>query len=116
VRLMQRADLVVTDSGGVQEEAVALAKPLLVIRDATERPEAVRAGAARLVGTRRDRIARQIGALLDEADPGARFARCPTLFGDGRAAARIVDVLLGRPVAEFDPAPRDPPQVTVAAE
>lgn len=94
VRLMQRADLVLTDSGGVQEEAAALGKPTLVLRDTTERPEGIAAGAARLVGTDRDAI---VAAALENRP----FAVPRDLYGDGRAATRIVDGLLGRPVAEF---------------
>ena len=116
VRLMQRSDLVLTDSGGVQEEAVALGRPVLVMRDVTERSEAVAAGAARLLGTRKDRIVRQIEQILNGRR--ARFAPAPALYGDGQAAARIVDGLLGRPVEEFAAAglPRAPARVTAAAE
>ena len=109
VALMRRADLVLTDSGGVQEEAVALGRPVLVARDATERGEAVAAGAARLIGTDGERISRELAALLDGPP---LFALRPDLFGDGRAASRIVAGLLGDPVAEFASSPR----VTAAAE
>ena len=117
IRLMQRADLILTDSGGVQEEAAALGKPVLVARDLTERPEAVDAGAARLVGRDRAHILSQMIGLLDDPDRGRRFTRRPTLYGDGRASLRIVDALLGRPVEEFaeDPAAAAP-VVTAAAE
>jgi UDP-N-acetylglucosamine 2-epimerase (non-hydrolysing) len=98
VRLMQRARLVLTDSGGVQEEAVALGKNVLVLRDATERPEGVEAGAALRVGTDPERIVHAAGHLL--AAPLADEARSH-LYGDGRAAERIVAGLLGRPVDEF---------------
>jgi UDP-N-acetylglucosamine 2-epimerase (non-hydrolysing) len=107
VRLMQRADLVLTDSGGVQEEAVALAKPVLVIRDVTERPEGIGTGAARLVGTASNRIVRQIVSLLDDPAMLMSFSRQPRLYGDGRASRRIVDGLLGRPVEEFAGAAND---------
>ncbi|HWT14011.1 MAG TPA: UDP-N-acetylglucosamine 2-epimerase, partial [Allosphingosinicella sp.] len=110
VRLMQRADLILTDSGGVQEEAVALGRPVLVIRDVTERAEAVGAGAARLVGRDGDRILGEMLALLADPDRGSRFARRDLLYGDGRASARIVDALLGRPVREFsERRPGSPP-------
>jgi UDP-N-acetylglucosamine 2-epimerase (non-hydrolysing) len=98
VRLMQRARLILTDSGGVQEEGVALGKPVLVLRDSTERPEGIEAGAALRVGTDPDRIVHAAESLL--AGGRADDAPC-SLYGDGHAAARIVDGLLGRPVAEF---------------
>lgn len=100
VHAMQRADLILSDSGGVQEEAATLDKPLLVLRDVTERPEGVAAGRARLVGTDRSRIVAAAHALLD--DPPAHTPAA--LYGDGRAAARIVDALLDRPVSPFVPA------------
>ncbi len=96
LRLMRRADLILTDSGGVQEEAVTLGKPVVVLRDATERPE----GGAMLAGSDADRIVRAAEAHLDgSAEP----ARPSLAYGDGRAAERIVDALLGRPVEEFVP-------------
>jgi len=107
VALMRRADLVLTDSGGVQEEAVTLGKPVIVLRDATERPEAIGSGAAILAGTDAGRIVRAVEARLEGA---AESAPLCDIYGDGRAAARIVDALLGRPVEEFapaDPAGRD---------
>lgn len=108
IRMMQLADLILTDSGGVQEEAVALGKPVLVLRDVTERSEAIAAGAARLLG----RQARAIADQVSEALVGSvRFETSPTLFGDGEASRRIVDGLLGREVDEF----AAPPSVTVAA-
>ena len=100
LRLLRRADLILTDSGGVQEEAVALGKPVVVLRDVTERPEGVTAGIATLAGSDADRIVQAAEALLDTA-PRRREAAC--VYGDGRAAARIVDVLLGRPIEEFAP-------------
>jgi UDP-N-acetylglucosamine 2-epimerase (non-hydrolysing) len=98
VRLMQRASLVLTDSGGVQEEAVALGKEVLVLRDSTERPEGVAAGAALRVGTDRARILHAAELALD-ARPAVPVRS--HLYGDGRAAERIVDGLMGRQVAEF---------------
>jgi UDP-N-acetylglucosamine 2-epimerase (non-hydrolysing) len=100
LRLLLRADLVVTDSGGVQEEAVALAKPVIVLRDATERPEAVNAGAAVLAGTDPRTILDAAEACLDGS---LSLNRACDVYGDGHAAGRIVDALLGRPVAEFAP-------------
>ncbi|MGY6519974.1 MAG: non-hydrolyzing UDP-N-acetylglucosamine 2-epimerase [Lysobacteraceae bacterium] len=92
VRLMSRADLILTDSGGIQEEAPSLGKPVLVMRDTTERPEALEAGTVELVGTDPDRIeAAAAGLLADAPDAGARAAANP--FGDGRAAARIAGIV-----------------------
>lgn len=108
VRLMQRSDLVLTDSGGVQEEAVSLGKPVLVMRDVTDRPEGVLAGPARLVGTRPDQIVREAVAML-EAPDGARALERPNPYGDGRASERIVAALLGRPFEEF--APTEPTEI-----
>jgi UDP-N-acetylglucosamine 2-epimerase (non-hydrolysing) len=98
VRLMQRARLVMTDSGGVQEEAIALGKSMLVMRDATERPEGIEAGAALRVGTDPDRILRAAEHLLAVHHPPEVRSR---IHGDGRAAERIAAGLLGRPVDEF---------------
>jgi UDP-N-acetylglucosamine 2-epimerase (non-hydrolysing) len=97
VRLLSEAELVLTDSGGVQEEAVTLGKPVLVLRAATERTEGVEAGAARLAGTDADAIVAAAEAALAAPDPGPRSQ----LYGDGRAAERIADALSGRPVDEF---------------
>ncbi|WP_341316673.1 UDP-N-acetylglucosamine 2-epimerase (non-hydrolyzing) [Paraburkholderia sp. IMGN_8] len=102
VWFMQQAHLILTDSGGVQEEAPFLGKPVLVMRDVTERPEAVAAGTVSLVGTSRDRIVEGVTRLLDDAGYHASFARRVNPYGDGRAAARIVDALCGRPIEEFD--------------
>lgn len=101
VRLMQRASVVLTDSGGVQEEAPSLGKPVLVMRDVTERPEAVRAGTVRLVGTDAETIRSQVALLLDDEGEYQRMARCTNPYGDGRASERIVAALCGRPVEPF---------------
>ncbi|HEX8644087.1 MAG TPA: UDP-N-acetylglucosamine 2-epimerase (non-hydrolyzing) [Allosphingosinicella sp.] len=98
VRLMQRADLILTDSGGIQEEAPSLGTPVLVMREVTERPEGIAAGFARLVGTDRERIVREAAAVLDGT---TGFAEGPNPYGDGRAAERIVAALLGRQFEEF---------------
>jgi len=98
VRLLQRARLILTDSGGVQEEAVALGKNVLVLRDATERPEGVEAGAALRVGTDPARILHAAASLL--AAP-ARPETRSHVYGDGRAVGRIVAGLMGREVEEF---------------
>ncbi|TNB49401.1 UDP-N-acetylglucosamine 2-epimerase (non-hydrolyzing) [Martelella lutilitoris] len=103
VYLMTRADIILTDSGGVQEEAPSLGKPVLVMRDVTERPEAVAAGAVMLVGTEPERIVTETERLLDEATHYQSFARAINPYGDGKAAGRIADTLAGRPVSPFDP-------------
>lgn len=95
VRLLDMSHLVLTDSGGVQEEAPSLGKPVLVMRETTERPEGVAAGTARLVGAERARIVAEVGALLDDADAYAAMARAHNPFGDGLAASRIAQVLGG---------------------
>ena len=93
VRLESQAYLILTDSGGVQEEAPALGTPVLVLRDVTERPEGVAAGTVELVGTGRERIAERTGRLL--ADPPARaaMAQATNPYGDGRASERIIGAL-----------------------
>ena len=94
LHLMQRAYLVVTDSGGIQEEATGLGIPALVLRDVTERPEGVEAGALRIVGTDRARIVREASRLLEDRTEYERMANAPNPFGDGHAAERIVASLL----------------------
>jgi len=94
VQVMKRACLVLTDSGGIQEEAPGLGKPVLVLREVTERPEAVEAGTARLVGTERRRIVAEVERLLDDASAYERMARAVNPYGDGRAAQRIARALL----------------------
>ena len=106
LHLMRRATLVLTDSGGVQEEAPGLGVPALVLREVTERPEGVDAGALRLVGTDRARIVAEATRLLDDPRAYRAMARAVNPFGDGRAAERIVSALLGEPVDEFDVAGR----------
>ena len=101
VWFMQRAHLILTDSGGVQEEAPHLGKPVLVMRDVTERPEAVAAGTVRLVGTSRERIVAEAVRLLDDDALHASFSRHGNPYGDGHACRRIVDALCERPVAEL---------------
>lgn len=91
--LMKRATLILTDSGGIQEEAPTFRVPLLVMRDATERPEGIEAGVARLVGTNRARIVAEASAIL--SDPAVRAQmQGENPYGDGRAAQRIIDILL----------------------
>lgn len=94
VHLMRRADIILTDSGGVQEEAPSLGKPVLVMRDTTERPEAVDAGTVKLVGTDAEKIVREAAALLDDADAYERMSRAHNPYGDGLASTRIRDAIL----------------------
>lgn len=94
VQLMDRSFLILTDSGGIQEEAPSLGKPVLVLREVTERPEAVAAGTAVVVGTDADLILRETSLLLDDPDVYASRATVRNPFGDGRAAARIVELIL----------------------
>ena len=92
VACLQRAHLVISDSGGVQEEATALGKPVLVLRNETERPEGIQAGALRLVGTDAQRIAEEGQRMLDHS-AAHRQSRASNVFGDGKAAERIVRIL-----------------------
>jgi UDP-N-acetylglucosamine 2-epimerase (non-hydrolysing) len=94
VKLMGKAHLILTDSGGVQEEAPTLGAPVLVLRNETERPEAVTAGTVRLAGTRREDIVREARLLLDVESERAKLAGASNPYGDGKAAPRIVAALL----------------------
>lgn len=91
VFLMQQSHIILTDSGGVQEEAPSLGKPVLVMRDTTERPEAVDAGTVRLVGTDDTRIVAEIERLLDDANAYAEMSEAHNPYGDGQACSRIAD-------------------------
>ncbi|GAB4503026.1 MAG: UDP-N-acetylglucosamine 2-epimerase (non-hydrolyzing) [Anaerolineales bacterium] len=93
VHLEKRAALILTDSGGIQEEAPAFGVPVLVLREVTERPEGVTAGVLKLVGTDTDRIVHETTRLLDDPSAHAQMARAVNPFGDGHAAQRIVDAL-----------------------
>ncbi|MBT3928834.1 MAG: UDP-N-acetylglucosamine 2-epimerase (non-hydrolyzing) [Rhodospirillaceae bacterium] len=93
--LMMRAHIILTDSGGVQEESPSLGVPTLVMRDTTERPEAVAAGCARLVGTDEENILSEANRLLSDAGHHAAMSRAANPFGDGKAGPRIADILLG---------------------
>ncbi|MEN0060604.1 MAG: UDP-N-acetylglucosamine 2-epimerase (non-hydrolyzing) [Myxococcota bacterium] len=97
VYLMQRATCVITDSGGIQEEAPSLGLPTLVVRTSTERMEAVRAGAAILVGTERPSLVRHVLQLLDDPVHRAAMSEVRDVFGDGRASRRIVEALFTSP-------------------
>lgn len=94
VGLMESAFLILTDSGGIQEEAPSLGKPVLVMREVTERPEAVEAGTVRLVGTDVERIVSAVGELLDDPAAYQRMSRAHNPYGDGQAAGRIANILL----------------------
>jgi len=94
VDLMRRAYIILTDSGGIQEEGPSLGKPILVMREKTERPEAVHAGTVRLVGTDAGRIVEQASLLLDNPSEYEGMARVHNPYGDGRASGRISDVIL----------------------
>ncbi|UZK66244.1 non-hydrolyzing UDP-N-acetylglucosamine 2-epimerase [Sphingomonas sp. M1-B02] len=93
IRALGMAEIVLSDSGGVQEEAPALGKPVLVMRETTERPEGVEAGTARLVGTDPDRIVSEISTLLDDSLAYSAMARAHNPFGDGHAATRISGIV-----------------------
>src|SRR5205823_14699220 len=93
VRRMREADLVLSDSGGIQEEAAALGTPLLVLREKTERPEAIASGNARLVGTSADRIIAEVRRLLENPSERLTMARPAFPFGDGHAAPRIAAII-----------------------
>ncbi|MES2878577.1 MAG: UDP-N-acetylglucosamine 2-epimerase (non-hydrolyzing) [Pseudomonadota bacterium] len=96
VYLMNRAHLIITDSGGVQEEAPSLGKPVLVMRDTTERPEAVTAGTVRLVGTSREAIVKETLNLLRNSDDYLTMSRAHNPYGDGHAVERIIQTVLSR--------------------
>lgn len=93
VYLMEKSTIVLTDSGGIQEEAPGLGKPVLVMRDTTERPEALEAGTVKLVGTNYDKIVNEVSALLDNEDYYNEMSRAVNPYGDGLACERIVDTL-----------------------
>jgi UDP-N-acetylglucosamine 2-epimerase (non-hydrolysing) len=106
---MARAHIVLTDSGGIQEEAPSLGKPVLVMRDTTERPEAITAGTARLVGTDRAAIVLAVRDLLRDELAFDSMAHAVNPYGDGHAAARVVQALAyyfadGPAPTEFEPA------------
>jgi len=94
VYLMSKANIILTDSGGVQEEAPSLGKPVLVMRDTTERPEAIDAGTVKLVGTNYDEIVSQAQLLLDDASAYEAMSFAHNPYGDGKACERIVDIIM----------------------
>lgn len=103
VHLMKHSRLILTDSGGIQEEAPSLGVPVLVLREATERPEAVEAGVARVVGTRKETILEAATTLLDDPKAHARMSQAANPYGDGQAACRIADALLTGRCEDFLP-------------
>ena len=107
VALMDRAEIIITDSGGIQEEAPSLGKPVLVTRDRTERPEAIDAGTVRLVGTDSSTIVNEVVRLLDSSDAYRRMTRVQNPYGDGQAAQRIVETLEALQASGFDPEKQD---------
>lgn len=93
VHLMEKSHIVLTDSGGIQEEAPGLGKPVLVMRDTTERPEALTAGTVKLVGTDYDKIVSAVSTLLDDEAAYQAMSRAVNPYGDGKACGRIVETL-----------------------
>lgn len=93
VYLMEKSNIVLTDSGGIQEEAPGLGKPVLVMRDTTERPEALEAGTVKLVGTNYDKIVNEVSALLDYQEYYEEMSKAVNPYGDGLACNRIIDAL-----------------------
>ncbi len=98
VHLMKQAELILTDSGGIQEEAPAFGVPVLVLREVTERPEGVEAGTVKIVGTSTARILQEANCLLDDPVAYTRMAQAANAYGDGHAAERIVQALLDHPI------------------
>jgi UDP-N-acetylglucosamine 2-epimerase (non-hydrolysing) len=96
VHLMKRSTLLLTDSGGLQEEAPSFGIPVLVLRETTERPEGVEAGTLKLVGTETSHIVQEAKRLLDEESEYAKMAQASNPYGDGHAAERIVEALVKR--------------------
>ena len=102
VHLMSKAHIVLTDSGGIQEEAPGLGKPVLVMRDTTERPEALASGTVHLVGTDYDKIVSEVSTLLDDAHAYAAMSQAVNPYGDGQACRRIADILSGKPTDRYE--------------
>ena len=102
VYLMEKSTVVLTDSGGIQEEAPGLGKPVLVMRDTTERPEALKSGTVHLVGTNHDLIVNEVSTLLDDAEAYDRMSKAVNPYGDGKACSRIVRALNGEAVDRYE--------------
>ena len=101
VYLMEKSTVVLTDSGGIQEEAPGLGKPVLVMRDTTERPEALKSGTVHLVGTNHDLIVNEVGTLLDDENAYEKMSKAVNPYGDGKACDRIVRALNGEVVDRY---------------
>ena len=102
VYLMEKSTVVLTDSGGIQEEAPGLGKPVLVMRDTTERPEALKSGTVHLVGTNHDLIVNEVSTLLDDAVAYEKMSKAVNPYGDGKACERIVRALNGEEVDSYE--------------
>ena len=102
VHLMSKANIVLTDSGGIQEEAPGLGKPVLVMRDTTERPEALASGTVHLVGTDYDKIVDEVSTLLDDAAAYEAMSKAVNPYGDGKACRRIADTLTGKETDRYE--------------
>jgi UDP-N-acetylglucosamine 2-epimerase (non-hydrolysing) len=105
VYLMEKSTVVLTDSGGIQEEAPGLGKPVLVMRDTTERPEALKSGTVHLVGTNHDLIVDEVSTLLDNAVAYTRMSKAVNPYGDGKACSRIVRALNNEDVERYEVKP-----------
>ena len=102
VHLMSKATIVLTDSGGIQEEAPGLGKPVLVMRDTTERPEALASGTVHLVGTEYDKIVKEVSTLLEDAVAYEAMSKAVNPYGDGEACRRIADILAGKETDRYE--------------
>ena len=102
VHLMSKATIVLTDSGGIQEEAPGLGKPALVMSDSTERPEALSSGTVHLVGTDYNKIVSEVSILLDDAAAYERMSKAVNPYGDGQACRRIADILIGKETDRYE--------------
>ena len=101
VYLMEKATIVLTDSGGIQEEAPSLGKPVLVMRDTTERPEALSSGTVHLVGTDYNKIMTEVSSLLDDMDIYEKMSKAVNPYGDGKACERIVKAIIGDEIKKY---------------
>lgn len=101
VHLMSKANIVLTDSGGIQEEAPGLGKPVLVMRDTTERPEALASGTVHLVGTDYDKIVNEVSTLLEDSAAYEKMSKAVNPYGDGKACSRIVRILNGEQIERY---------------